>query len=409
VVVIFLISVVCAFFVYPNKLVPWFEKIRPWRLGLDLVGGSHLIYKIDLSQIDNNDKAATASGLRDVIERRVNLFGVREPQVTISQSAGEYYLNVDLAGVNDVSQAINEIGLTPYLEFAEEITVGTSTQYTPTGLNGRFLKAARLDFDQTTGQPQVAIEFTDEGATLFEQITERNVGKTVAILIDGSVLSNPTVNEKISGGKAVINSANFTTKTAKALAQNLNAGALPAPIELVNQQTVGASLGKTSLNMSIIAGIIGTLLVMLFMIIYYRSFGFMASVALIIYAILSLTVFKLFVTMTLAGIAGFLLSVGMAVDANVLIFERTKEELRRGLSRTVAIKEGFKRAWPSIRDSNISTIITSLILYYFTTSFVKGLALTLLLGVIISMFTAITVTRNLMVAFVRDKAEENNK
>ncbi|HPW34200.1 MAG TPA: protein translocase subunit SecD, partial [Candidatus Paceibacterota bacterium] len=327
----------------------------------------------------------------------------------ISQSAGEYYLNVDLAGVNDVSQAINEIGLTPYLEFAEEITVGTSTQYTPTGLNGRFLKAARLDFDQTTGQPQVAIEFTDEGATLFEQITERNVGKTVAILIDGSVLSNPTVNEKISGGKAVINSANFTTKTAKALAQNLNAGALPAPIELVNQQTVGASLGKTSLNMSIIAGIIGTLLVMLFMIIYYRSFGFMASVALIIYAILSLTVFKLFVTMTLAGIAGFLLSVGMAVDANVLIFERTKEELRRGLSRTVAIKEGFKRAWPSIRDSNISTIITSLILYYFTTSFVKGLALTLLLGVIISMFTAITVTRNLMVAFVRDKAEENNK
>ena len=164
-------------------------------------------------------------------------------------------------------------------------------------------------------------------------------------------------------------------------------------------------MGKDSLDKSILAGVIGMLLVMLFMIIYYRSFGIYASIALIIYTILSLTIFKIFVTMSLAGIAGFLLSIGMAVDANVLIFERTKEELRRGLSRTISIKEGFKRAWPSIRDSNVSTIITTFILYNLTSSFVKGLALTLLLGVVVSMFTAITVTRNLMKVFVKDKTQ----
>jgi preprotein translocase subunit SecD len=219
------------------------------------------------------------------------------------------------------------------------------------------------------------------------------------------LISDPVVQDKISGGQAIITSQSFTIDSAKQLASNLSAGALPAPIILINQQTVGASLGKDSLNKSILAGAIGMILVMLFMLAYYRSFGIYASIALIIYTILSMIIFKIFVTMSLAGIAGFLLSIGMAVDANVLIFERTKEELRRGLSRTIAIKEGFKRAWPSIRDSNISTIITALILYNLTSSFVKGLALTLLFGVIVSMFTAITVTRSLMAVLVKDKTQ----
>ena len=407
VIAIVLISVAGAFFVYPNnKVLPQLEQLRPWRLGLDLVGGTHLIYKMDLSNVAEADKAQTASGLRDVIERRVNLFGVSEPQVTVAQSQGDYLLNVDLAGISDVNQAIKQIGQVPYLDFRIQETVGTSTDYIPTNLTGKYLTSAQLSFNQTTGQPQVALQFNDEGAKIFEQLTGSNVGNVVGIFIDGYPVSLPRVDEKISGGQAVI-SGNFSLAEAKSMVQNLNAGALPAPMTLINQQTVGASLGKDSLDKSIIAGLIGTILVIIFMLIYYRSFGLFASIALIIYAILSMTLFKLFVTMSLAGIAGFLLSIGMAVDANVLIFERTKEEIKRGLAKTAAIKEGFRRAWPSIRDSNISTIITCLILYYFTSSFVRGLALTLLLGVLVSLFTAITVTRNLMAVFVKDKSNNN--
>jgi protein-export SecD/SecF family membrane protein len=404
---IFLISIVGAFFVYPNnKIFPQLDLLRPWRLGLDLVGGTHLVYKIDFSKVPDANRADTASGLRDVIERRVNLFGVKEPQVTIGQSAGDYLLNVDLAGISDVNQAINEIGQTPYLDFRLEVLNGTSTTFVPTGLTGQYLQSAKLDFDQTTGFPRVNLTFNDDGAKIFEQVTGDNIGKKIAIFVDNNLISDPVVQDKISGGQAIITSQSFTIDSAKQLASNLSAGALPAPIILINQQTVGASLGKDSLNKSILAGAIGMILVMLFMLVYYRSFGIYASIALIIYTILSMIIFKIFVTMSLAGIAGFLLSIGMAVDANVLIFERTKEELRRGLSRTIAIKEGFKRAWPSIRDSNISTIITALILYNLTSSFVKGLALTLLFGVIVSMFTAITVTRSLMAVFVKDKTQQ---
>ncbi|KKS82951.1 MAG: preprotein translocase subunit SecD, preprotein translocase subunit SecD [Candidatus Wolfebacteria bacterium GW2011_GWC1_43_10] len=404
-VAVLLISLAGAFFVYPNSLVSWFNKVSPWKLGLDIVGGAHLTYRVDTSQLTEVDVGDTISGLRDVIERRINLFGVREPQVAVSQTGGEYYIVVELSGISDLSQAINEIGSTPYLDFREVVGEGESAQYVPTGLNGRHIKSARLDFNQTTGQSQVALEMNKEGADLFEQITERNVGRIVGIFLDGSPISQPRVNEKITGGQAVI-TGDFTLKEAKSLVERLNAGALPAPITLVDQQTVGASLGKNSLEKSIYAGIIGTVLVVLFMLIYYRFFGLIASLALLIYIILSLSIFKIFVTLSLAGIAGFLLSIGMAVDANVLIFERTKEEIKKGMGRISAIAEGFRRAWPSIRDSNISTIITCLILFNTTSGFVKGLALTLLLGVLISMFTAITVTRSLLTIFVRDKRFE---
>ncbi|MFA6135997.1 MAG: protein translocase subunit SecD [Candidatus Paceibacterota bacterium] len=406
---IFIISLAGAFFVYPKQqVIPWFNKVFPWKLGLDIVGGAHLTYKVDTSQLPDVDKNETITGLRDVIERRINLFGVREPQVSVSNIGGDDYLVIELSGISDLSQAIKEIGLTPYLDFREKFSKSDGqVEYVPTELNGRYIKSARLDFNQTTGQAQVALEFNSQGATVFEKVTERNVGKELAIFIDNNLISDPTVNEKITGGKAVI-SGDFTLNYAKSLVQNLNAGALPAPITLVDQQNVGASLGQDSFRKSVTAGIIGTILVVFFMLIYYRSFGIFSSIALVIYVILSLSVFKIFVTMSLAGIAGFLLSIGMAVDANILIFERTKEELKKGISRTVAIKEGFKRAWPSIRDSNVSTIITTLILFNLTSGFIKGLALTLLLGVIISMFTAITVTKNLLTVFVKDKQSTNS-
>ncbi|MCX7616092.1 MAG: protein translocase subunit SecD [Patescibacteria group bacterium] len=402
---VFLASVVGAFFVYPQNLISRLYQLSPWKLGLDIVGGAHLTYKVDTSNLSETDIDETIAGLRDVIERRINLFGVREPQVAISKSGGEYYIIVELSGVSDLSQAINEIGTTPYLDFREIQGEGEKASYVPTGLNGRHIKSARLDFNQTTGQAQVALTLNKEGAELFEKITERNVGKIVGIFLDGFPISQPRVNEKITGGQAVI-TGDFTLKEAKALVERLNAGALPAPITLVDQQTIGASLGKDSLKKSILAGIVGAALVVIFMIGYYRFFGLLASIALLIYVIFSLSIFKIFVTLTLAGIAGFLLSIGMAVDANILIFERIKEELRRGLTRTSAIAQGFKRAWPSIRDSNISTIITCLILFNTTSGFVKGLALTLLLGVLVSMFTAITVTRSLLTVFVREERKE---
>jgi preprotein translocase subunit SecD len=240
------------------------------------------------------------------------------------------------------------------------------------------------------------LEFDSEGADLFEQITGDNVGEQVAIFLDGQIISAPTVNEKISGGRAVI-SGGFNIKDAKLLAQRLNAGALPVPIELINQQTVGASLGRESLTMSLEAGILGLILVALFMVLIYRLPGVLAVLSLTAYGLLVLAVFKLWpVTLTLSGLAGFILSIGMAVDANVLIFERLKEELKNGKPLALAVDEAFDRAWPSIRDGNVSTLITCFILIQFTTSVVKGFAITLGLGVLISMFSAIVITKNLL-------------
>jgi len=396
-IVIIIITVLAGYFVYKT----------PWRLGLDLVGGSHLIYEVDMSGVENSDVDSVMAGLRDVIEQRVNLFGVSEPQVVSAQEGDSYRLIVELAGISDVSAAIKEIGLTPLLDFREVIINEDESQeptFVLTNLTGRYIKSARMNFDQTTGAPQVDIEFNDEGAKIFEQLTEKNTGNFLAIFLDNNLIEMPRVSEKISGGKAQI-TGNFTSETAKKLVERFNAGALPAPITMISQQTVGASLGEESLNKAIKAGLWGILLVIVFMIFYYRLFGVFSSLALLIYVPLTLAVFKIFpgFTMTLSGIAGFILSVGMAVDANILIFERTKEELKRGLSKVAAIEEGFKRAWPSIRDSNISTIITSIILYYFTTSFIKGFALTLLIGVLVSMFSAIMVTRTFLRAFIKDK------
>lgn len=277
---------------------------------------------------------------------------------------------------------------------SEEAT--SSLDFAVTGLSGKQLKRAQVQFDPNTNEPQVGLEFDEEGKKLFGEITERNVGKLVAIYLDGAPISIPRVNEPIKEGKAVI-TGSFTLEEAKTLARRLNAGALPVPIILINQQSIGPTLGQESIEKSFLAGLIGLVIVVLFMIFYYRWPGILASLALIIYTLLVLALFKLIpVTLTLAGVAGFIISIGMAVDANVLIFERMKEELRAGKTLITAIDDGFDRAWPSIRDSNVSTIITCVILAWFGTSLIKGFAITLGIGVLLSMFSAITVTRTFL-------------
>ena len=427
---ILVVAIAAAFFVYPAVWDKAVEKINifspfqlpkfagvPFKLGLDLAGGTRLVYLADVSGVANQDVGSAMSGVRDVIERRVNLFGVSEPVVEVEQTASDWRLNVELAGISNISQAVGEIGKTPVLEFklerdaaeaqkiASEQKAGNKEflsmdpEFYETNLSGRYVKRAALEFDNTTGQPQVAVEFNDEGAKIFEEITSKNVGKQLGIYVDGLRISSPVIREAIPGGSGVI-SGQFTTNFAKQLARELNLGALPVPINLISQDSVGASLGKDSLAKSVFAGLIGLLAVALFMIFYYRLPGGAAVLALLIYTALVLAIFKMVpVTLTLAGIAGFILSIGMAVDANILIFERMKEEVAGGKTLGVAIDDGFARAWPSIRDSNISTLITTLVLYYFTTGVVRGFALTLGIGVIVSMFSAIFVTRSFLKLF----------
>ncbi|OGF64243.1 protein-export membrane protein SecD [Candidatus Giovannonibacteria bacterium RIFCSPHIGHO2_01_FULL_45_24] len=361
----------------------------PFRLGLDLQGGAHLVYRADISLVSSAEASEAMAGVRDVIERRVNLFGVSEPVVQTENVGGERRLIVELAGVFDIKEAIKAIGETPYLEFRELKGEG----FVATNLTGRYLKRASLSFEQNLGEPQIFLEFNDEGAEIFERITEKNVGSPVAIFLDGAPISAPVVQERISGGQAQI-TGRFTLEEAKQLVRRFNAGALPVPITLLSQESVGASLGKDALIKSLRAAIYGTLAVMLFMILWYRLPGVISVLALGVYGAITLLLFKLIpVTLSSAGIAGFILSVGMAVDANILIFERMKEELRSGRSLDTAMAEGFRRAWTSIRDSNVSSLITAAILYYFGTSLVRGFALTLGLGILVSMFSAITASR----------------
>jgi protein-export membrane protein SecD len=404
-------------FCFPQFLnLPKFPR-KDFKLGLDLQGGIHLVYQADLSQIDEKEKKSVMEGLKDILERRVNLFGAREPLIQVQ---GERII-VELPGVIDPARAIEEIGKTPYLEFREESeefrTILEKEQkeiseselsklFKPTPLTGRYLKRAEAVLDPMTSEPTVSLEFNEAGAKIFEDLTQKNVGKRLAIFIDQKMISAPVVREKISGGKAQI-TGRFTIEEAKELARNLNAGALPAPIELISQKNVGPTLGKISLEKSIKAGVIGFLAISIFMIIFYRLPGLAASLALIVYLFFTLSLFKLFsFTLTLSGIAGFLLSLGMAVDANVLIFSRMREELREGKKFKEALGEGVKRAWPAIRDGNLTTLLVCLILFFIGTSFVRGFSMTLSLGILISMFTAIFLTTNFLKVFVGTRLEK---
>ena len=639
---LFIVSVVVAF---PRVWNRWSflpdVNIPEFRLGLDLQGGAHLVYEANMTQIPEADRGTALEGVRDVIERRVNAFGVSEPLVQTNIADGHYRIVIELAGVLDVREAIKQIGETPILEFKEanpdytdaltdeqkqkltdantkeksaaedvlkkaqagdsfedlvnqytfadqekashgdivgvtgtgiyqtavtdiesknsadgsvlpsvyetpngyevlklidrdrtknelelshilicytgksgctverdpltaqdlvnevlaqvtpenfadlakqysedpgskdqggdlgfvkpgatvaafdaaaealltgEITktaietdfgyhiiyrrgerpytayhlerilmhktteaeIAPNAEWKNTDLSGKQLKGATVQFDQNTNAPLIALKFDSDGATLFEQLTERNVGKQIAIFLDDQIISAPTVQQKITGGEAVI-TGTFALDEAKLLAQRLNAGALPVPVELVSQQTVGPTLGAESLQKSIDAALIGFVLVALFMMLFYRLPGFISVVALLGYGAINLMLYKVFgVTMSLAGIAGFILSVGMAVDANVLIFERLKEELRSGRDLPTAIHEGFARAWPSIRDGHVTVLISSGILFWFSASFIKGFALTLAVGTLVSLFSAITVTRSYMRVVEAWKWTRNN-
>lgn len=458
---VLILAVLAGIFSYPNYFnksidflndkmswtLPNFPE-KPYVLGLDLQGGVQLIYEADLSSVE--DSSGAMSGLRDVIERRVNMFGVSEPVVQIQ---GQDRLLVELPGVTDVQQAIQMIGETPYLEFLEKRTEEEAHQildkmkeiqsvqeqgggftdvenwelifqnpyFKPTELTGKYLTKANVIFDQTTYKPQIQLRFNDEGAKVFEEITARNVDKPLAIFLDGASIIDttgdniidandlyaPIVQDKITGGEAVI-TGDMSTQTANSIASRLNSGALPVKIGApISQETVGPTLGSISLQKSLVAGLYGLLAVVIFMIVIYRFPGLIASFALVIYVAIVLAIFKLIpVTLTLAGIGGFVLSIGMAVDANILIFARMKEEIKSGKGLSQAIDEGFKRAWPSIRDSNFNSLIVCAILFFVATSFIKGFAFTLALGIIVSMFSAIFITRIFLQVFIGSWAEK---
>ncbi len=547
--IIILLTLLC--FLIDSPVLPtwvpghtWFSK-QNIHLGLDLQGGTQLVYQTDTTEMPAEQRAIAIEGARDVIERRVNVFGVAEPIIQTTKAGKGWHLLVELPGVKDVNAAINMIGETPILEFKEqglprEITTSEREQIkkynqevlikaegileqalkpgadftalakeysedtgtkdnggdvgwfskgmlvpefetavfenlvideiTPelvksifgyhiikkvderikedtgleiemekpegvkietepvkevrashilimtqseellqqqvnwqyTGLTGKQLKTAFVSFDPQTNEPEVSLEFNSEGAKLFGEITKRNVGKPVAIFLDNIPLSVPMVNEAILSGKAVI-TGSFDLIEAKELAQRLAAGALPVPIKLISQQNIGPSLGKISVQKSFIAGVLGFLIIIFFMIAYYKKRGIIAALALCIYALIVLAFFKLIpVTLTLAGIAGFVISLGMAVDANILIFERIRDEEKLGKPTIAAIHDGFKHAWTAIRDSNITTLIVCFILYYFGSGLVRGFGLTLGIGILVSMFTAIVVTKTFLELAVKD-------
>lgn len=401
-----------AYFVYFSNTNAW----RPFRLGLDLSGGTALVYRADVSSLPSADVADSLAALRDTIERRVNAFGVAEPLVqteTGGTLAGsrENRLIVELPGVTDTQKAIDLIGRTPLLEFRmlkidaqgqtpqEHTTV--NDMYGPAIITGRHLTRAELQFGGTGGlsnEPMVVLHFNTEGTKIFADVTAANVGQTFGIFLDGAPITTPVIREAIPNGTAVI-SGNFTPESAKELVRNLNYGALPVPVELISTNTVGGTLGERAVHDGLYAGIIALAVVISFMVLWYRAPGLFASVALGVYSAVLLALFMLIpVTLTAAGIAAFILSIGMAVDANILIFERMKEERRAGKQVQDAIRDGFTRAWPSIRDSNISSMITAIILFWFGTSLIKGFALVFGLGVLVSMLTAISVSRTFLLA-----------
>jgi len=426
--------------IYPTSTVASLRAEYPFRLGLDLAGGSRLVFSADVSKTEPSEIGAAMASLRDVIERRINILGVSEPVVTTEKSftGGEYRLVVELPGVTNLDEAAKTIGETPLLEFKtlspdyeaivaknqkilearaaleSTATVGADgvvninvtpesqedlvDPYITTKLGGGQLSKASLQFDQTTRKPVISLQFNEEGAKLFEEITGANIGKPVAIFLDGSPLSIPTVQQKITGGQAVI-TGDFTPQEARNLVGRLNSGALPLKVTLIGSQVVGATLGADSVEKGVKAAAYGFLLIVIFLIFWYRLPGVLAVIALSAYVAIMLAFFKLIpVVITAAGIAGFIISMGLAVDANVLIFERMKEEMRAGKTIKEAVSLGITRAWSSIRDSNTASLISASILFWLGSSVVKGFALTLGMGVLVSLFTAIVITRLFLIS-----------
>lgn len=414
------------------------KKVLDIKQGLDLKGGTHLVLEANMKGIKLEDRDNALEGARNVIERRINFYGVSEPAIQSSKIGDSYRIIVELPGISDVNSAVDLIGKTAQLNFREteaspsasfdktqDKSSGQSLDSTSekeaslaamlygpftklTKLTGRDLKRSDVTFDNNTGKPLVSLEFNSDGAKLFEEITKRNVGKQLAIFLDNQIVSAPRVDEAISGGNAVIR-GDFTLQEAKKLSIQLNAGALPIPVKVIEQRTIGATLGQESVIKSMRGGFVGLFMVLIFMWTLYGKMGLLADIALVVYGLISLALYKLIpVTLTLPGVAGFILSIGMAVDSNILIFERMKEELRSGKDWQISMELGFGRAWDSIRDANVTTLITCFILFnpfnwsfLNTSGMVRGFALTLALGIFTSLFTGIVVTRTLMRLFYR--------
>lgn len=393
-------------------------------LGLDIQGGTQVTLAADMSGIPESDRPVALESAAEVIRRRIDLFGINETTLRTSVFQDQYTLMVELPGIQNPQDALELIGQTAQLQFweltpvslpdeeadatASALLAGLDSTFAPTQLGGQHLQRSTVQFDPQTGQPVVALTFNPEGAQLFAELTERNVGQPIGIFLDQQPVSSPLVNQPIYGGQATI-TGDFTLEEAELLATQLNAGALPVPISVLEQTSIGPSLGQASLEQSVRAGFIGLVLVAVFMILIYRGAGVIALLALIAYAILTLALYKLIpVTLTLPGIAGLMLSIGMAVDANILTFERVKEETRAGADWSTALKRGFGRSWDSIKDANIATLIVCFVLFnpfewgfLHTSGPVRGFALTLALGIAVSLLTGVYYSRLLTQLFLR--------
>jgi len=397
------------------------------KYGLDLAGGVSLTFSIDTSSVKPENLASALESLKSNIERRINLFGVSETNVQINKEQNQYRLKVELPGIANVSDAVKLIGTTAQLSFKGQVELAPEATESATfkdvfskdtGINGSHLSRASVQINTTNSKPEIALEFNEEGTRLFANATKEFLNKQIAIFLDNNPepITYPTVQTEITDGKAVI-SGNFDTKSAKELSVQLNAGALPLPITLIQPSQIGATLGQDSLNKGLFAGIVGLILVSLFMIANYGKLGLIADIGLIIYGLITLTLYRLIpVTLTFPGIVGFILSIGMAVDSNILIFERVKEETRKGRDWNIALETSFGRAWDSIKDANTCAIITGLILFnpfnwsfLSTSGMIRGFAVTLLLGIFVGIFTGVFVTRNLLRVLAKEKLPVNSK
>ncbi len=377
--------------------------------GLDLKGGVHLVYEPGDTTLKGAELDKAIEGVRAVIESRVNALGATEPEIRTASLAGNPAVIVDLPGFDRIEDAKKLIGATSKLTFQDE--TGTilleGADLKPGGASYQPVSQTTSTGAQISGKREweVVLEFTDKGKEAFANGTQANLGKRIGIFLDDTLISAPTVNAAITDGRAVI-SGGFTLSSARDFALSLNYGALPVPVKLSQEQVVGASLGADAVNASLAAGLVGVLLILIFMIARYRWLGLLASLALVLYAAFNIAVFKLApITMTLAGIAGFIISIGIAVDTNILTFERLKEEFAQGKPVKEAVLASFKRSWSSIRDSHAAGLITAVIIFMFGSSGVRGFAVVLIVGTLLSLFTTITVTRNWMMLLTGTRLE----
>ena len=383
------IAIIAAFIVFAKPLALGIKQ------GLDLQGGTHVVLQLSDTAQNKVDQEAV-NQVHQILDKRVNELGLTEP---IIQQEGKDRIIVELPGINDPDKAIAILGKTAMLEFKDE--VGTTL------LTGADLKNSKAELQNNAAV--VGLEFTEAGAAKFETLTRKNIGKTIAIFLDGEMLTNPRVNEAISGGKAVI-TGQRDLADAQRIALLLRSGALPVKVEVLEIRTVGPSLGQDSKDKSEKAFTMGFIAVFIFLAVLYRLPGIVADIALVLYVLMTLGALHLLgATLTLPGIAGLIVSIGMAVDANILIFERFKEELQAGKTLRASMELGFSRAFNTIFDSNMTSFVVAVVLFYFGSGPVKGFAVTLAVGNVLSMFTAITVTRYLLITFIRSGMVKNTK